>query len=833
MPLTKERNAEPIPGYRLLEPLGRGGFGFVWKCEAPGGLYKAIKFVAGDNGLDGDRVPAFEELEAIQRIKALRHPFLLSMERVEVIDDELVIVMELADRNLLDLFHERRAAGQTGIPRAELLGYLREAADVLDLINLRHGLQHLDIKPANLFLISDHVKVADFGLVNSLSERPSGGAQPGRTVALGGITPLYAAPEVFQNRISESSDQYSLAIVYQELFTGTLPFQGLNSRQLMLQHTSAQPNLQALPESDRPIIARALSKDPQQRFGTCMEFIQALLGIGVTQAPTSAIPVSDGAGRRAGEETRNDLPGAGTQPTRPAQGKYLPDYQFITCQGRSPHAETWEATTTDGRRWLVRFLFGVVGRDPRREHEAVARLQGLKDPILPALHLLPGGPGCLIAVTELVETTLRSRFQEARVLGAKGLPRRQLLDWLWNAGEALDELSRAHGLHHLSLHPRQLQFKGNRLQVADFGLVSLLWHPAGLLEGQIQPRYAAPELSTMRALRTCDPYSLAVIYQEMLTGTAPFRGRRTGAPTLDPLPPREKAVIARALDADPEKRFTSCIALLEALEDAGYNAGPGGADTEHEGKPAKAGPHPIVAELLANAANRPAVTEPETWLTTPEGEPVLRSRFAASLPPSGAHIRFEGFRKQWNGEVERSSADSLLLRIGMPTQFWKRLFGRSPGLLVEITWTRPRPPAVPVPEVTVHIKSADKGGRANLSLLKQLGPVLLENLRSQLQGHPERRMQERRVWTETVEASFLLADGQRSEPITCHGKDISLTGMGLYLPCTVPGTDVQLNLTSPAHPQPVVLAGKCVRVQRCGDDWFEAGILFETGTHQP
>ncbi len=121
----KERNAEPIAGYRLLEPLGRGGFGEVWKCEAPGGLCKAIKFVAGRDELDNAPAPADEELKAIQHIKSLRHPFLLSMERVEVIDRELVIVMELADRNLLDLYRERQAAGKPGIDREELLGYLR------------------------------------------------------------------------------------------------------------------------------------------------------------------------------------------------------------------------------------------------------------------------------------------------------------------------------------------------------------------------------------------------------------------------------------------------------------------------------------------------------------------------------------------------------------------------------------------------------------------------------------------------------------------------------------------------------------------------------------
>src|SRR5262249_27162941 len=193
------------PGYRLLERLGQGGFGEVWKCEAPGGLLKAVKFV-GDASLLHSDGTAEQEFQALNRVKAIRHPFLLSMDRVELIDGELVLVTELADRSLHDLLVECRAAGKPGVPRAEALAYLREAAEVLDRMNQEYALQHLDVKPSNLFLVARHVKVADFGLVNSLAEL-HGSETP--AVRIGGVSPLYAAPETFLGRLSLFSDQYS------------------------------------------------------------------------------------------------------------------------------------------------------------------------------------------------------------------------------------------------------------------------------------------------------------------------------------------------------------------------------------------------------------------------------------------------------------------------------------------------------------------------------------------------------------------------------------------------------------------------------------------------
>jgi hypothetical protein len=306
--VSQAKLPSPLDGYRLIERLGRGGFGEVWKVEAPGGLLKAAKFVFGDlEAMDEDSRPAEQEQKALERVKGIRHPFILSLEQFQVIDGQLIIVMELADRNLWDRYRECRAQGLQGVPRDELLRYMEETAEALDLMNNYYQIQHLDVKPQNLFLVFNHIKVADFGLAKVL--------EGVRATVTGGVTPVYAAPETFEGWISRYSDQYSLAIVFQELLTGVRPFNGTNTRQLLMQHINGTPDLNPLPLADRPIIARGLAKKPDDRWPSCTEMVRALkLGSLPLPPPTP----SQGPGERA-------VPGSGA-PTMPvAAGHALAD----------------------------------------------------------------------------------------------------------------------------------------------------------------------------------------------------------------------------------------------------------------------------------------------------------------------------------------------------------------------------------------------------------------------------------------------------------------------------------------------------------------------------
>ena len=272
--------AEPISGYTLEEKIGAGGYGEVWRASAPGGLLKAVKFVFGAH----DEERATREFTSLNRVKQLQHPFLLSLERIETISGQLVIVTELANCNMKQLFDEIRSKGKKGIPREQLLSFISDAADALDFLYQQESLQHLDVKPENLLVVGSHVKVSDFGLVKDLDDN--------RSISLvEGLTPKYSPPEMFDNQPSKNSDQYSLAIVYQEMLTGELPFNGVTTAQLAAQHLNAAPNLSSLPPADRFAVDRALSKSPNKRFESCREFVRYLLNpprnasVIVTKAP--------------------------------------------------------------------------------------------------------------------------------------------------------------------------------------------------------------------------------------------------------------------------------------------------------------------------------------------------------------------------------------------------------------------------------------------------------------------------------------------------------------------------------------------------------------------
>jgi serine/threonine protein kinase len=178
--------------------------------------------------------------------------------------------------NLLDRFREHRAMNLHGIPREELLGYLEQAAEALDALFNNDRMQHLDVKPDSLLLEDGKVLLASFDAFDSGDSNTVLYVDGLEGSVAGGVTPVYAAPEACEGTVTRYCDQYSLAIVYQEMLTGARPFHGRNIHEVVMQRIMGSPDLSSLPEHDRPVVARALAKNPTERFPSCCEFVRAL-----------------------------------------------------------------------------------------------------------------------------------------------------------------------------------------------------------------------------------------------------------------------------------------------------------------------------------------------------------------------------------------------------------------------------------------------------------------------------------------------------------------------------------------------------------------------------
>jgi serine/threonine protein kinase len=837
MPVVKKRNAEPIPGYRLIEPLGKGGFGEVWKCEAPGGLFKAIKFVYGNmNGLEADRAQAEVELRAIERIKSIRHPFLLSLDRVECIDGELMVVTELADKNLHDVLLANQRQGRAGLPRAELLGYLREAAEALDIMNFEHQLQHVDIKPHNLFLVSNHVKVADFGLV----KRQAGGrTRHSSVVPIGAVTPLYASPEVFLGKVSPQSDQYSLAIVYQELLTGRLPFTGKNSRQLLMQHMRGEPDLSSLPECDRPIVLRALSKKPDQRYPSCTAFVQALLDVNrrartgefnnkrPKQMTAQRAPPAP---RRHPENSGNGLGETEIVPSRITIGDSAPalaGYQLLESLGSTPLADTWRARAPDGRIRLLKFIYGLGhGRDL---NERRARLEALAHPALMPMEIIQADPGRLAIITDRAEQTLRDRWQECQSRGLPGMERQALVAYLSEAAHALGELESRDAVYHLGLNPRALLLHGRRLRISDFGLAHLLWLPARQDVAQRNARYAAPELFARQAHRNSDQYSLAVIFHEMLTGSLPAPGQMGKSTDQQTLSAADRDILSRALDPDPERRWPSCAEMMQALRAASdANA------TRHESAELEAlsatdllQPRVMLNNLIEAllSARRPGGDNKECGRAVTAGEE-LTDVVQTTMGAEAARACFDTLRRQWFGQVIRESDAELVFHVSLPSNFWRTWIGRQPGLEVAARLTRSAQRGAGATEVQARVRPFRCSKRRSTQLLADLGQAILEDLRSLLRPGADKRIHERVPWPETLRVSSVSVDGALSEPVECRAKDVSLTGISFFLPRALPTANIRVYLPTRVSESEASIPATLVWAQRVGDGSYDVGAVF-------
>jgi serine/threonine-protein kinase len=286
------RQARELGSYRLVERLGRGGMGEVWRAEhrllaRPAAIKLIRPEVLGGNDPEARRtlVRRFEREAQATAMMRSRHTIALYDFGVSE-DGTFYHVMELLDG--LDLHALVRRYGPVPAERAVYL-----LCQVCDSLAEAHeaGLIHRDIKPANIYSCrhgreADVVKVLDFGLVKHL-EPAAPGAELLTAGDLSGGTPAFMAPEqaLGEDRVDARSDLYAVGCVAYWLLTGTLVFEGSTPLETIVMHVHAQPDLpsrrteQSIPAELETLILTCLAKDPAARPQTADELAARLAAV--------------------------------------------------------------------------------------------------------------------------------------------------------------------------------------------------------------------------------------------------------------------------------------------------------------------------------------------------------------------------------------------------------------------------------------------------------------------------------------------------------------------------------------------------------------------------
>src|SRR5262249_28816 len=201
--------------------LGRGAFGEVWEALDADGRPVALKFMDCRT-----KPPSLisNEIRVLRALRELRHPHIIEFHGVHASAQYIILSMERADGNLAGPRRAYLEEAGRNIPPDPLLDLLGQAAVALDFLagvqlpgfNLAsRGVQHCDIKPSNLLLVGDCLKIADFGLCAGTSWQTHRNGWKG--------TPPYAAPELFRGQATVGTDQYALAVTYCDLVAGGRP----------------------------------------------------------------------------------------------------------------------------------------------------------------------------------------------------------------------------------------------------------------------------------------------------------------------------------------------------------------------------------------------------------------------------------------------------------------------------------------------------------------------------------------------------------------------------------------------------------------------------------
>jgi serine/threonine protein kinase len=266
-----------VSHYRIIEKLGGGGMGVVYRAEdLILGREVALKFLPDETAHDRIALERFER-EA-RAAAAINHPNICTLHEVGEHEGRPFLAMELLEGKTL-----KHRIGNKPVPIDSLLSWAIQITEGLEAAHAR-GIVHRDIKPANLFITTrGQAKILDFGLAKlAAASRQVRASIPDRTETMAidilttpgsaAGTPGYMSPEQARGEeLDARTDLFSLGIVLYEMGTGKMPFQGKTSGAVMgaILHETPVPPSQlnpGIPLKLEEVINKALEKDPDVRY---------------------------------------------------------------------------------------------------------------------------------------------------------------------------------------------------------------------------------------------------------------------------------------------------------------------------------------------------------------------------------------------------------------------------------------------------------------------------------------------------------------------------------------------------------------------------------------
>jgi formylglycine-generating enzyme required for sulfatase activity len=266
-------------------------------------------------------------------------------------------------------------------------------------------------------------------------------------------------------------------------------------------------------------------------------------------------------------------PATGSQQTLKIGG----EYKMIRTIGCGGFAEVWQAETPAGFPVAIkRVLRPLDHAEAQVELRALGEMKQLRHPYLLQTRDYGLLDNRLYIVMDLAECTLADRLHQCQAAGEKGLPLDELLQYMREAAEAIDYMH-SKKVQHRDIKPKNILLDHGHAKVADFGLARMMQSHQMSNTGSGTAPYMAPEVWRRQLSPHTDQYSLGVSYAELRLGRLPFAGTDMfslmmdhieGRPDLGDLPEAEQIVLRKVMSKNPDERYPSCSAFVDALEAA-------------------------------------------------------------------------------------------------------------------------------------------------------------------------------------------------------------------------------------------------------------------------